>query len=413
MMRPIVIILFLFSLSIQASEIELGAPRDQADVTVGCLFPLGGRGGLYGQDRAVGIQLAFEWLKQQEQDYPKLRVLITDSRSKASKAARLVRDCVRTEHARFICGVVNSSIAIQVAEVAEQEKVFFIGTDHASSRLTGQNVSPYYFRVNNNTEQSMRAAASYIKEKFGALAQKRPLRISYLGPDYDYGYKAWSDLRQAMEKEGVNYEIVTALWPRLYEPDYSHFLQALLEKPTDLVVNSLWGGDLVAFVQQANKTRLFEHARFANFDTGGNYEVLAALGKDMPSGLILAARHHNNWPNTKYNRWFVDRFYQLSGRYPSYAAEGAFSGIVAIAEVMREVGMDASDYEIRQALGRLKIPLPEDPEHFTSYMDPESHQLQQVIAIGETTPNKNYPPAAQMLSNWRIYQLAPLHSDTK
>lgn len=67
------------------AELVLGATEDEADATVGCLFPLNGRGGLYGKDSAVGIQLAFEWLQQQDADYPQLRVLIEDSRSKPSR----------------------------------------------------------------------------------------------------------------------------------------------------------------------------------------------------------------------------------------------------------------------------------------------------------------------------------------
>ncbi|MGI1672195.1 MAG: ABC transporter substrate-binding protein [Neptuniibacter sp.] len=398
-----VLLLLALSPSTWASEFALGASDKDATVKVGCLFPLGGRSGLYGQDSAVGIRLAFEWLEMQSVEYPPIRVLIADSSSKASKATRLARDFIRKDKARFICGVVNSNIALQVAKVAEDEKAFFIGTDHASSKLTGTNVSPYYFRVNNNTQQSMHAAASYIKEKFKAIKADQPLRISYIGPDYDYGYQTWQDLRTSLEKKGVDFEIVTALWPRLYESDYTPYLKALLEKPTDLIVNSLWGGDLIAFVRQANQTHLFRHARFANFDTGSNYDVLAALGDDMPDGLILSSRHHNNWPDTKYNQWFIKRFKALSGRYPSYAAEGAYSGMLAIANVMAEVGVDAKDDEIRSALQQLTISLPEDPQGFTSFMDAEKHQLQQVIAIGVTMPNTAFPPATHMLGDWRIY----------
>lgn len=385
-----------------AQTLTLGATKAQAQASVGCLFPMSGKGGLYGQDSVTGIQLAFEFLNKQQPPAPKIRVIVADSSSKASKATRQVRNFIQREKVSFICGVVNSAIALQVAQVASEEKVFFIGTDHASSRLT-QGKPPYYFRVNNNSEQSMQAAASYILEKFGRRSVREPLRIAYIGPDYDYGYQAWQDLRDGLIKQQVNYQTQSVLWPKLYEPDYSPFLRAIMEKPVDLVVNALWGGDLVAFIQQAKQTKLFEHARFANFDTGGNYEVLAALGADMPAGLILSARHHNNWPDTQYNRWFVERFHALSGRYPSYAAEGAYAGILAIAQVLTGVGVNANEQSIRQALESLTLKLPEDPRGFTSFMNPKNHQLQQVIAIGETVPDERFSPARTMLGKWRVY----------
>ncbi len=400
------IILLLATITVEGAELSVGASEAEAQETVGCLFPMSGRGGLYGRDSVAGIQLAFEHIKAQPYQSPPIRVLFSDTSSKASKAARQVRNFVRQNKVRFICGVVNSSIALQVAQVAQEEKVFFIGTDHASSRLTGGEPNRFYFRVNNNSEQSMRAAASYIRKTFIKGSAKNPLRLAYIGPDYDYGYQAWKDLRLWLNKEKVHYQVETVLWPELYESDYSHYLEALLDKDVDLVVNSLWGGDLVAFIQQANQTSLFEHARFANFDTGGNYEVLSALGENMPAGLILSSRHHNNWPETEHNRWFVERFYELTGRYPSYAAEGAYSGILAISEALRLAGPDADNDLIREKLASLTLTLPEDPDQFSSYMNPRNHQLQQAIAIGETVPDDRYPPARMMLGNWVIYRPA-------
>jgi len=390
-----------FTTTNNQAEIVLGH-QDKADVNIGCLFPLTGRGGLYGEDSKIGIQLALEKLADKTDDYPSLKIIIEDSRSKASRATRLVKELVRDHQTRFICGVVNSSIAWQVAQVAEQEDVFFIGTDHASSRMTGSGKRPLYFRVSNNTQQSMLAGAKYIREHFSSSADK-PIRISYIGPDYEYGYTMWDDLEKALKQQQVNYEIVTTLWPKLYEPNYVTFIQALLEKPTDLIVNAMWGGDLVTFIQQANSAKLFQHAHFANFDTGANFEVLAALGEDMPEGLILASRHHNNWPDTVFNQWFVSRFYELSGRYPSYAAEGAYSGIMSIAEAVHLAGVDATNEELQTVLENLVIKLPEDPTGFSSYMDANTHQLQQVISIGTSTKDTSLPPAARLLHNWSVY----------
>ncbi|KZN14462.1 ABC transporter substrate-binding protein [Marinomonas sp. TW1] len=390
-----------FTATNSQAEIVLGH-QDKADVNVGCLFPLTGRGGLYGEDSKIGIQLALEKLADKTDDYPSLKIIIEDSRSKASRATRLVKELIRDHQTRFICGVVNSSIAWQVAQVAEQENVFFIGTDHASSRMTGSGKRPLYFRVSNNTQQSMLAGAKYIREHFSSSTEK-PIRISYIGPDYEYGYTMWDDLEKALKQQQVNYEIVTTLWPKLYEPNYVTFIQALLEKPTDLIVNAMWGGDLVTFIQQANSAKLFQHARFANFDTGANFEVLAALGEDMPEGLILASRHHNNWPDTVFNQWFVSRFYELSGRYPSYAAEGAYSGIMSIAEAVHLAGVDASNEELQTVLENLVIKLPEDPTGFSSYMDANTHQLQQVISIGTSTRDTSFPPATRLLHNWSVY----------
>lgn len=384
--------------------VEMGADAAGADATVACLYPLSGRGGRYGQDSIIGIQLALDYLSQAEgAPYPRLRVLVADTKSKASRAVRLARDFVNNQQARFLCGVVNSGVALHVTRVAAELGVFFIGTDHASSQLTGAALNEFYFRMTNDTGQSMAAGARYVRESFADILRQRPLRIAYLGPDYSYGYQAWQDFRTALADQRVPVELVSVLWPKLNEPDYTDYIQALIAADADLVVNALWGGDLVAFIRQAIKTPLFTRSRFANFDTGGNYEVLSELGPDMPLGLILSARHHLNWPPSAFNDWFVTRFRDLAGRYPSYAAEGVFSGILAIAKALKAAGDDPSDERIRGALKALVLKLPEDPDGFRSYMNPQNHQMQQVIAIGETVRDLRFAPAEVMLGNWRSF----------
>lgn len=388
----------------------LGASEDQADIIVGCLYPMSGRAGILGRDSVVGIRLALKYLEHQASaDSPRLRILLGDTKSKVSTATTLARRFIEEEGASFLCGVVNSSVAIEITSIAEETGAFFIGTDHASSRLTSEFLHDRYFRLTNDTQQSMTAGALFIKEYFSDHLSQKPLRISYLGPDYEYGYQVWADFREALERFNVDYEITGVLWPRLNEPDYSHYINELIKEKPDLVVNSLWGGDFVAFVTQATNTTLFRSSRFANFEKGGDYEIFAQLGNQMPLGLLLASRHHNNWPETEFNHWFVEEFRRKTGYYPSSGAQGAFTGIVAIAEAVKKAGANYRDpAAIQQAFETLTLTTPEDPVGFQSYMDPKSHQIQQVMAIGETVSDDRYPPATVVLGNWHIYYPAEL-----
>ena len=383
------------------ARIELGAPAGQADVTVGCMFPMSGRSAVYGKDSVGGIRVALERLAAGSGGKgPRIRVLVDDYRSKASNALRLAEDFVRHDGARFLCGVVSSGVGQAVSRFAAERDVIFVGTDHASSRLTIEGFHRHYFRVSNDTYASMSAGARYL----GDLKARAPwTRLAFLGPDYDYGHVVLRDLRDALQRHGVKYEMVGEFWPKLYEVDYSGYLQALQRVRPDVVVVALWGGDFLAFLKQAAATDLLTHARLANFDTGGNYDVMVALGDSPPPGLILSARHHNNWPDTPGNRAFVESFLRLEGRYPTYAAEGAYAGILAIAEAVRRAGARASTDRLVQALEGLALDLPEDPPGCTSVIDPETHQISQCQAVGEVVPDGRFPPARVMLGNWVVY----------
>ncbi|MDD5207637.1 MAG: ABC transporter substrate-binding protein, partial [Desulfobacterales bacterium] len=110
-----------------------------------------------------------------------------------------------------------------------------------------------------------------------------------------------------------------------------------------------------------------------------------------------------NWPDTPENKAYVQKFFKAAGRYPSYAASGAHVGIHMIAEAIRKVG-NADDTEaLVKAMEGMKIQCPEDPPGFTSYIDPATHQIVQVQAIGTTVKNDTLPPAKYMLGNWKVY----------
>lgn len=391
------------------ARVEFGAPADLADATVGCMFPLAGRAAIYGRDSIAGMKLALAELAATSTAgaVPRLRILVEDDRSKASVGTRIADDFITRDKARFLCGVVSSGVAQAVSKLAYARQVIFVGTDHASSRLTIEDFHRYYFRVSNDTYSSMAAGALYLAD----LQKKNKWRrLAFIGPDYDYGHISWRDLEEAMRSGGVRYDMVGQFWPRLYEPDYSAYIAALLAAKPDVVVTALWGGDFVAFLKQALSAGLLEKTRLANFDAGGNFDVLASLGDQTPPGLILSARHHNNWPDTERNRKFVNDFHRLEGRFPTYAAEGAYAGIMAIGRAMLLAGRRASNDQLIHALEGLQLPLPEDPEGFVSRIDPQTHQIIQAQAIGEVVPNTVFAPARVMLGRWVVYRAEDLQA---
>lgn len=387
----------LFALLVMSTD----GHADLPSVKVGCLYPLTGSGGLYGRDSSVAIKLALEDLTADPvAGYPKLEVIIEDTRSKSLRSSQIAKKFIE-EGVDFLCGVVSSSIARAVTAVALEHETFFVGTDHASPTLVSSALHPFYFRVNNGTRLSMLAGAQYIRENYAHI--ETPMKIAFIGPDYEYGYQAWDDLKTFLKTESVSFTAKGEYWPKLFETDYTPYVRQLIKDDVDIVVSGHWGLDLVTFVKQAKQLGLFEQTQFMNFDAGGNYEILAELGNDMPIGLVLSARHHVNWPLTARNKEFVERFHQEAGRYPSYAAQGAYTGIRAIAEVIRAADDPSDKNAVRRAFENLRLQMPEDPDNFQSHMDPASHQMLQVQAIGKTVFDNSFPPATVQLGEWSIY----------
>ncbi|MBA3904546.1 MAG: amino acid ABC transporter substrate-binding protein [Rhodocyclaceae bacterium] len=407
MFRSTLLLLILAWLPAAQARIELGSPAASADATIGCMFPLAGRAAIYGRDSIAAMKLALADLAAEVKvgQVPRLRILVEDDRSKASVATRIAEQFIDRDKVRFLCGVVSSGVAQAVSRVSHKKKVIMVGTDHASSRLTIENFHRYYFRVSNDTWTSMAAGARYLAD---LQKKNRWQRLAFIGPDYDYGHVVWRDLEQALERLGVRYEVTAHLWPRLYEPDYTAYIARLKAAQPDIVVTALWGGDFIAFLKQALPAGLLDKSLLANFDTGGNYDVLVSLGEEAPAGLILSARHHNNWPATARNRKFVSDFYRLEGRFPTYAAEGAYAGIIAIGRALATAGLQADNDKLIRVLEGMHLSLPEDPEGYVSHIDPETHQIIQAQAIGEVERNTAFSPARLMLGRWTVYRAEEL-----
>ncbi|PWB66630.1 MAG: amino acid ABC transporter substrate-binding protein [Deltaproteobacteria bacterium] len=368
-------------------------------IVIGAMYPMTGRAGRYGIDSVSGAEIAMEEINAKGGVNGRMiDIIFNDSKANPAYSVKVAKRYISEDKVNFLMGVVSSAVGLAVTEVSKENKVIFVGTDHASTALTTEKFQPYYFRVSNNTYQSAAAAAFYANDK------KEWKKYYVIGPDYEYGHRTWEDFWMLLQKKRKDVQLVGQAWPKLFEPDYTPYITAILKAKPDVLVTTFWGGDTVAFIKQALPYKLFDKMKFYNYDGGGNYELLEAMPTGLPKGLILSARHHLNWPNTKLNQEFVKKFKAKTGRFPSYAAEGAYAGVYFIAEGVRQAGTAEDPDKLVAVMEKMKIKLPEDPDGFTSYMRPIDHQIVQVQAIGETVPNKSYPPATMMLGNFKVYK---------
>lgn len=207
-------------LSACGQEPRAGDVSSEPQLTVGCLYPLTGPMGLFGRDADVAIGMALDRLQKMNQQYrdagesrlyPRLKVFLEDSKGKRHRSATLARQLVEEQGVQILCGVVYSSIALEISAFAQQEQMLFIGAGHSSSRLTQEPVNPWYFRVNNDSRQSMRAGALYLQEM---LAEQPWETLAYVGPDYDYGHQALEDLVEGLRDLDVPFRITGGVLPK-------------------------------------------------------------------------------------------------------------------------------------------------------------------------------------------------------
>ncbi|MRI31768.1 amino acid ABC transporter substrate-binding protein [Endozoicomonas sp. OPT23] len=382
-----------------AEEVMIGADPAEADLKLGCMYPLSGSSALWGRDAVAGMELALADIAITNEKAPKITAYISDTMGKAYRSREITQQLLTNKKVDALCGVVNSAIALETSRIAKQQQILFLGAGHSTSRTTEEELHPWYFHLNNDASQSMMAGARYLKE----LQQFEDWKtLSYIGPDYEYGHQLWQKLTDSLDQLGVKYRIKNEFYSLHNENSYETYIKAIASNPPDILINGHWTQDLVRFVEQANNAGLLEQTRFANFDTGGGYFALSRLQDNLPDGLILSARHHINWPETEENQQFVDRFYQQNHRLPTFVAQDAYTVIIALAEAWQQTP-DKNMASIRYTLEGLQLSLPEDPKGFQSWIDPLSHKIMQVQAIGVTARSKDQESLAVQLKNWKLY----------
>src|SRR3546814_14171570 len=70
-------------------------------------------------------------------------------------------------------------------------------------------------------------------------------------------------------------------FPRFGAEDFTPFINGVMENKPDGVLISLWGGDLVNFVRQANSRGFFDQGFEVLLTVGAATEVLSSLGEQM------------------------------------------------------------------------------------------------------------------------------------
>jgi len=350
-------------------------------IKLGGMLPLSGRAADLGIACKQGAELAVKEINAKGGVLgKKFELLMADSKANVQELSSLSNRYIQKDGVNFLFGVVSSAGALTVGEIAKREKVIFMDTVASTDTFTKEKWNRYSFRAGTCNSQEANSLALYAAKKYPKLT-----KFYNLGPDYEYGRTMWELFKARTAKVNPKAEFIGEQWPKLFIPDYTTYINAILAAKPDAVFCSLWGGDLVAFIKQAKPYGIFDKMKWI-IATGGDITVAKALGKEMPVGMIVDQRYYFHWPNSKRNQEFVKAYQADYKDYPSaWAAEG-YDGVYFLAEAIRKAGSLDTD-KVIAALEGLTIDAPRGK----STLRKEDHQLSSDFMVGETVFDKAYP----------------------
>lgn len=183
-----------------------------------------------------------------------------------------------TQHFDALIGYISSGDCLAVAPVADELHQLAIFSGCTTDALFQGHHYQYVFRTIPPTSSSAVSGAMYLLNEVPSVRT-----VAGINPDYAFGRDEWKYFTEAVHAFRPDVKPVGDLWPQLGAGTYTSEISRLLALHPDAIYSSLWGGDLIAFIQQGLAQGLFQQTKlvFASVTEAG-IEGLKAL----PDGVI-------------------------------------------------------------------------------------------------------------------------------
>ena len=332
--------------------------RGQGNVIrIGMPTILSGRVAILGQSSRDAVNLAVSRFNEAGGVNGKtVEMVIRDSKGQPDEAARITRDLINTDGCEMILDAEASSGAFAVQEVIRDLPVLCIHTNSETTALTADPKIrvPTAFRSARQGIHDAIAGGRYAAN----LAKDQSLKTwMTVSPDYAYGRDNTAQFLEYLKIFDPSVEVVDQAWPKLFEPDYTAYVTRILQTAPNGLYSALWGGDLVAFVEQANLYGLFAGNMTFFSANMADPPIVEAIGQ-MPDGAHSVYRYDPNYPDTEANAQFYEAYMANAEVLPTNWSWESYTGIEFMFEALRRTNGSTDGEALAAELKDLEIESP-------------------------------------------------------
>lgn len=363
-----------------ASLVPAGAAEP---VKLGFVYIMSGPFATYGQFAKQGAELAIEEINEAGGiDGREVEAYFEDSTGKPDVAVRAIRKLVFQEEVDAVIGLDSSGVAKTVVPAVSQMKTPLIITHAATPDVTGNVCNPYTFRISLNLPQNVKVGAM--------LAAATDAKIwGTVGPDYAFGRQSWEYFVKYLSAENPDAEFLPegeAAFSPISTTDFNPYITKIMSANPDGVFISLWGGNLIDFIRQAEPLGFFDGRFQVLMSLGAATEVLYALQDKMPEGVWVGTRYWFLANDSEMNKKFREAYQGMYGQFPSYNAHGAYGAVLTYQAAVKKAGSTDKEAVVK-ALEGLEVELPVGKIKIR----PEDHQAVTDAVWGQTAADPDYP----------------------
>jgi branched-chain amino acid transport system substrate-binding protein len=300
----------------------------------------------------------------------KIELIIKDTTGPAPDVAkRLAQELVVKDKVDFLAGFGLTPNALAVAPIATEAKIPTIIMNAATSVITAK--SPYIVRTSFTLAQ--------VTEPMAQWAYRNGVRkVFTVVADYGPGHDAEDTFKKAFTKMGG--QVVGELRVPLTNPEFGPFVQRVKDGKPEAVFVFVPAGEMAVGFMKAYNERGLAKAGIKLLSTGDVTEdgVIEALG-DNALGVISTHQYSAAHVSPE-NKAFLAAYSQIDPKTrPNFMAVGAYDGMAAIYEVVRQLKGNIDGDKAMQVLKGMKLLSPRGPIQ----IDPETRDIVQNVYVRE------------------------------
>ena len=300
------------------------ARAESHTVKVGIVYSRTGLLSAYGAQYIQGLRLGLQYLTKgtNRVNGHKIEITAVDDGTDPAKAVSAVRDLIGRGY-KIIGGSTSSGVALQVAPLAEQNRVLFISGPAATDAITGAN--RYTFRSGRQSIQDVLAVREILGNSTGR-------RIVVLAQDSAFGNGNVAAVRTYLGGRGHN---VSSILVPLSAQDFTPYAQRARQANPDLLFVA-WAGTTAPAMWRALEQQGANRARIATGLAERN------TWSAYPTGIQFLSHYVAEAPKTKINTWLRTVMKRRNQVPDIFTPDGFVAAQMIVRAVSRGGGSDVN-----------------------------------------------------------------------
>jgi branched-chain amino acid transport system substrate-binding protein len=301
----------------------------------------------------------------------KIEYIHMDTETTPATGSRVAERMITREGVSFLMGAVSSGVANAISQVAQKHGVIYLNTNSSSPTESGKNCHRVKFVWDGNGTNFAKAAVQNAIKTFGT-------KWLLLTNDYVWGHNTSAATRKIVEEFGG--EIVDELLVPQGTRDFASYLLKIQQINPDVVAAAIGGDDQKVMRQQVAQLGMGAKPAWINnqqdwpdvyglprenlfgvFGTTWHWEL------DLPGVEEFVARYQEMYPDTKME-------------VPGNVFYNGYMAAKALLTAIERAGT-TNNIAVIKELENLKLSAEDRMQHFDTYMNPDTHQMQQTIYL--------------------------------